>query len=147
LANRLQMTPTEAARHGLHLNRDGIRRTAFELLAHPGVDIARLSTVWPELRGLDRFVAEQIEIDAKYAVYLDRQRTDIESFRRDEGISLDAIEFDGLAGLSNELREKLAASQPATLGQAARIDGMTPAALALLLAEVKRGRARGRSAA
>ena len=99
------------------------------------------------LQLLDRFVAEQIEIDAKYAVYLDRQRTDIESFRRDEGISLDAIEFDGLASLSNELREKLADAQPATLGQAARIDGMTPAALALLLAEVKRGRARGRSAA
>jgi tRNA uridine 5-carboxymethylaminomethyl modification enzyme len=99
------------------------------------------------LRRLDRFVAEQIEIDAKYAVYLDRQRTDIESFRRDEGISLDTIEFEGLAGLSNELREKLAATRPATLGQAARIDGMTPAALALLLAEVKRGRARRSSAA
>ena len=126
---------------------DGIRRTAFDLLAHPGVDVARLSRVWPELRRLDRFAAEQIEIDAKYAVYLDRQRTDIESFRRDEGISLDAIEFAGLAGLSNEVREKLTATRPATLGQAARIDGMTPAALALLLAEVKRGRARRSSAA
>jgi len=147
LAKRLQITPAEAVRRGLHLNQDGIRRSAFDLLAHPGIDVARLSTVWPELRHLDRFAAEQIEIDAKYAVYLDRQRTDIESFRRDEAISLDAIEFDGLAGLSNELREKLAATQPATLGQAARIDGMTPAALALLLAEVKRGRARRPSAA
>jgi tRNA uridine 5-carboxymethylaminomethyl modification enzyme len=147
LAKRLKLTPTEAGRHGLHVNQDGIWRTAFDLLAHPGVDVARLASVWPELRRLDRFVAEQIEIDAKYAVYLDRQRTDIEGFRRDEGISLDTIEFDGLAGLSNELREKLAATRPATLGQAARIDGMTPAALALLLAEVKRGRARRSSAA
>jgi tRNA uridine 5-carboxymethylaminomethyl modification enzyme len=121
----------------------GLRSTS----PHPGVDVARLSSIWPELRRLDRFAAEQIEIDAKYAVYLDRQRTDIESFRRDEGISLDAIEFDGLAGLSNEVREKLTATRPATLGQAARIDGMTPAALALLLAEVKRGRARRSSAA
>jgi tRNA uridine 5-carboxymethylaminomethyl modification enzyme len=147
LARRLKLTPTEAGRHGLHVNQDGIRRSAFDLLAHPGVDVARLSKVWPELRRLDRFAAEQIEIDAKYAVYLDRQRTDIESFRRDEGVSLDAIEFNGLVGLSNEVREKLTATRPATLGQAARIDGMTPAALALLLAEVKRGRARRSSAA
>jgi tRNA uridine 5-carboxymethylaminomethyl modification enzyme len=147
LADRLRLTPAEAARHELHLNQDGIRRSALDLLAHPGIDVARLSAIWPELGRLPRFAAEQIEIDAKYAVYLERQRADIDSVRRDEAISLETIAFDGLAGLSNELREKLAATRPATLGQAARIDGMTPAALALLLAEVKRGRARRASAA
>ena len=147
LASALQLTPTEAGKHGLHLNQDGVRRTALDLLAYPGVDVARLATIWPALGRLDRFAAEQIEIDAKYAVYLDRQRADIESFRRDEAVGLDGVELDGLAGLSNELREKLVATRPTTLGQAARIDGMTPAALAILLAEVKRGRGRRPSAA
>src|SRR5262249_13257803 len=84
MAHELRLTPAEAARHGLHLNQDGVRRTALDLLAHPGVDVARLSTIWPALGRLDRFAAEQIEIDAKYAVYLDRQKADIESFRRDD---------------------------------------------------------------
>jgi tRNA uridine 5-carboxymethylaminomethyl modification enzyme len=147
MVTQLQLTPAEAARHGLHINQDGIRRTALDLLAYPGVDVARLAAIWPALSRLDRFAAEQIEIDAKYAVYLDRQKTDIESFRRDEAVNLDGVAFDGLAGLSNELREKLTATQPATLGQAARIDGMTPAALAILLAEVRRARNRRPSAA
>jgi tRNA uridine 5-carboxymethylaminomethyl modification enzyme len=142
LAEGLHLTPNEAARHGLALNKDGIRRSALDLLAYPGIDVARLATIWPELGRVDRFAAEQIEIDAKYAVYLDRQRADIESFRRDEAVRLDDLPFDRLPGLSNELREKLLAAGPATLGQAARIDGMTPAALALLLAEAKRGNAR-----
>src|SRR5262249_42791090 len=122
LARALTLTPNEAARHGLQLNRDGVRRTAFDLLGHPGVNVARLSVIWPEFGRLDRFVSEQIEIDAKYAVYLARQQNDIESFRRDEAVALDAVAFDDLAGLSNELREKLTAVQPATLGQASRID-------------------------
>jgi tRNA uridine 5-carboxymethylaminomethyl modification enzyme len=139
LAERLMLTPNEAARHGLHLNRDGARRSAFELLAYPDVDMARLGAIWPELAAIDRFVAEQIEVDARYSVYLERQDADIAAFRRDEAIVLpDELDYGRLAGLSNELREKLDAVRPATLGQAARIEGMTPAALTLVLAEAKR---------
>ena len=133
------MSPNEAARHGINLNHDGVRRSAFDLLAYPEIDMARLCAVWPELNGIDRFVSEQIEIEARYSVYLDRQSADIAAFRRDEGVALtEVLDYGALAGLSNELREKLEATRPATLGQAARIDGMTPAALTLILAETKR---------
>jgi tRNA uridine 5-carboxymethylaminomethyl modification enzyme len=145
LCHSLALTPNQAARHGIHLNRDGARRSAYELLSHPDIDLARLSMVWPELAALDRFAAEQIEIEASYAVYLDRQSADIESLRRDDGVALPAdLDFGGMAGLSNELREKVIAAKPSTIGQASRIDGMTPAALALILGEARR---RGREAA
>lgn len=135
----LTLTPNEAIRHGLHLNRDGVRRNAHELLARPDVTMETLCAIWPELRSFDRFVAEQVEIDAKYAVYLDRQKADIEVVRKEEGIGLpDDLDVDGIAGLSNEIREKLRLAKPATLAQASRIEGMTPAALALLLARIKR---------
>ena len=139
LCRSLSLTPNEAARHGIHLNRDGVRRSAYDLLSHPDIDLKRLAAVWPELGALNRFASEQVEIEAKYAVYLDRQSADIESLRRDDALALPAdLDFDGIAGLSNELREKLRAVRPATLGQASRIDGMTPAALALILGEAKR---------
>ena len=143
LVESLSLTPNEAARHGLALNHDGVRRSAYELLGRPDVDMAVLRGIWPELAGIDRFVSEQIEIEARYRVYLDRQSADIEAFRKEEGIALPAdIAYSGMAGLSNELREKLALARPATLGQAARIDGMTPAALMLVLGEARRGRGR-----
>ena len=143
LAESLSLTPNEAVRHGLALNHDGVRRSAYELLGRPDVDMAVLRGIWPELAGIDRFVSEQIEIEARYRVYLDRQSADIEAFRKEEGIALPAeIAYSGMAGLSNELREKLALARPATLGQAARIDGMTPAALMLVLGEARRGRGR-----
>jgi tRNA uridine 5-carboxymethylaminomethyl modification enzyme len=139
LTDSLSLTPNEAARHGIHVNHDGVRRSAFELLAYPDVGMTRLVKVWPELAQIDRFVADQIEIDAHYAVYLERQDSDIAAFRRDEAAVLpEAMDYRRLAGLSNELRDKLESVRPATLGQAARIDGMTPAALTLILAEVKR---------
>jgi tRNA uridine 5-carboxymethylaminomethyl modification enzyme len=144
----LNLTPNEAAGFGLHLNRDGVRRSAFDLLSYPDIDFARLAKVWPELSEIDRFVAEQIEIDAQYSVYLERQSSDIEAFRRDEGVRLpDDLQYGQLAGLSNEVREKLEATRPATLGQAARIEGMTPAALTLVLAEAKRRSAGRRNVA
>ncbi len=147
LVGSLSLTPNAATRHGLNVNRDGVRRTAFDLLAQPDVDMARLATIWPELGTLDRFASEQIEIDAKYAVYLERQAADIASFGRDEAVAIpDDLEFAGVAGLSNEIREKLLGFRPATLAQAAAIDGMTPAALALILAEIRRRRG-GRRAA
>jgi tRNA uridine 5-carboxymethylaminomethyl modification enzyme len=135
----LSLTPSKAARFGLHLNRDGVRRNAHELLARPDVTMETLQGVWPELASLDRFVSEQVEIDAKYAVYLERQTSDIDSIRREEGIQLPAdLDVAAIAGLSNEIKEKLQRVRPATLAQASRIDGMTPAAIALLLARVKR---------
>jgi tRNA uridine 5-carboxymethylaminomethyl modification enzyme len=139
LTGTLTLTPNEAASHGLQLKMDGVRRTAFELLSHPGIDLGRLAAIWPELGGFDRFAAEQIEIEATYAVYLARQNADIASVRRDEAVAVPAdLDFDAMPGLSNEIRAKLAAVRPATLGQAERIEGMTPAALTLLLAEIRR---------
>jgi len=148
LLDTLSLTPNQAARHGIAINRDGVRRSAFDLLSYPEIDMARLAGVWSELAGLDRAIAEQLEIDARYAVYLDRQEADIAAFRRDESVALAAgLPYGEIAGLSNELREKLEAAHPATLGQAARIDGMTPAALTLLLAESKRRTAARRAVA
>ncbi|GIK82756.1 MAG: tRNA uridine 5-carboxymethylaminomethyl modification enzyme MnmG [Alphaproteobacteria bacterium] len=138
LAN-LSLTPDEAERHGLKLNRDGVRRTAWNLLAHPGVDLARLRPIWPELAAIDAPTAGQIEIEAGYDVYLERQRNDIEATRRDEALAIPAdLDYRQLSGLSNELVQKLEAARPASIGQAGRIEGMTPAALALLLAQSRR---------
>jgi tRNA uridine 5-carboxymethylaminomethyl modification enzyme len=148
LLGRLSLTPNAAARHGLALNRDGVRRSAFDLLSYPEIDVARLAAIWPELAGLEQPVAQQLEIDARYAVYLDRQDADIAAFRRDESVALPAdLAYGAISGLSNELREKLEVARPATLGQAARIDGMTPAALTLILAESKRRAAAARAVA
>jgi tRNA uridine 5-carboxymethylaminomethyl modification enzyme len=138
----LMLTPTEAARHGIALNRDGIRRSALQLLSHPGMSLGHLAAVWPELRGWPAALAERVETDAAYAVYLDRQEADIAAHRRDEAIELpEFIEFLGLPGLSNEIRGKLDLIRPRTLGQAARIEGMTPAAITLLAAHARKRRA------
>ena len=139
LTEGLNLTPNEAELHGIHLNRDGVRRSAFDLLSYPGIGMAELARVWPQLGALDRFVSEQIETDAKYAVYLERQSSDMDSLRRDEAVEIpDGLDLANLAGLSRELCEKLQTVRPATLGQAARIEGMTPAALALLLGGIRR---------
>jgi tRNA uridine 5-carboxymethylaminomethyl modification enzyme len=139
MAQALTITPSEAAKHGLALRKDGQRRSAFELLSHPDFAIADLARIWPQLGVLDAKIAEQIEIDAKYAVYLDRQTADVESYRRDESLVLsDDVDYATVAGLSNEARHKLQTHRPRTVGQAARIDGMTPAALTLLAAHIHR---------
>ena len=139
LAHALAITPTEAARAGLALNQDGVRRSAFDLLSYPDIDLARLTAIWPALGALDPSVAEQVEIDAKYAVYLERQASDIEALRRDEAVVIPVdMDLAALPGLSNEVRHKLARHRPGTIGQASRIDGMTPAALTLLLAHVRK---------
>jgi tRNA uridine 5-carboxymethylaminomethyl modification enzyme len=136
----LMLTPTQAARHGLDLNRDGIRRTAFQLLSYPGIGFGQLRAIWPE--ALDRLsprIAERLETDATYAVYLDRQAADVNAYRRDEGVTLPAdLDFGTLIGLSNEVRAKLDLVRPRTLGQAARIEGMTPAAITLLAAHSRK---------
>jgi tRNA uridine 5-carboxymethylaminomethyl modification enzyme len=147
IARGLSLTPNEAARHGIHINRDGIRRNALDLLAHPGVDMMTLGRIWPELAALSLAVARQVETDAKYAVYLERQEADIEALRRDEAIALPHDLDYQFSGLSNELRERLRLTRPATLGQASRVEGITPAALTLLLAEVRRRELSGSNAA
>jgi tRNA uridine 5-carboxymethylaminomethyl modification enzyme len=147
LADALSVTPNEAARHGLELNRDGQRRTAFELLSYPTLGWGELTRVWPELGELDAKIAEQLEIDAKYAVYMARQTADIAAFRRDEGFELpEHLDYSAMPGLSHEIRQKLQALRPRTIGQAGRMDGMTPAALTLLVAHARRA-GRGRPAA
>jgi tRNA uridine 5-carboxymethylaminomethyl modification enzyme len=141
-ARSVSLTPDAADRHGLALNRDGRRRSAFELLSHPGIGIDDLTRIWPRLGDLPRKIAEQLEIDAKYEVYLSRQAADIDAYRRDESLQLpETLDYTQLAGLSNEVRQKLAAVRPRTVGQAARLDGVTPAALTLLVAHLKRRRA------
>ena len=141
LVKSLSMTPSEAERHGIVVNRDGVRRSAFDLLAYPDVSIEKLGGVWPELRGMRADVVEQIEIDARYAVYMRRQEADIGELRREEAVDLPSeLDFAGIPGLSHEIRQKLLAVGPRTLGQAGRIDGMTPAALTLLLAHVRKSR-------
>jgi len=135
----LQATPDGLARHGIQINRDGKRRSVADLLARPDIGWDAVSGVWPELRSLPGEIAEQIEIDALYAGYLQRQEDDIRAYRRDEALRLPAdLDYGQVGGLSNEVREKLAAARPATLGAAGRIPGMTPAAAVILLRHVKR---------
>src|SRR5580698_973364 len=139
MAESHTLTPSEAAKHGLTLRQDGQRRSAFELLAYPQIGVANLKKVWPCFGEIEANIAEQVEIDAKYAVYLRRQATDVESYRRDEGLALPHdLGYDAVPGLSNEVRAKLHAHKPRTIGQAGRIDGMTPAALTLLVAYLRR---------
>jgi tRNA uridine 5-carboxymethylaminomethyl modification enzyme len=142
-ARSVSVTPNEAARHGLALNRDGQRRTAFELLSYLNIGVNDLAAIWPQLGNLPAKIAEQLETDAKYDVYLSRQKADVDAYRRDESFAL-PIDFDyaSLPGLSNEVRQKLTEHRPRTIGHAARIDGITPAALTLLVAHVRRGHAR-----
>ncbi len=139
-ADSVSLTPKEAERYGLVLNQDGQHRTAFDLLSYPGVDWSTLTRIWPEeTADIAAAIGEQIEIDATYAVYLDRQAADIARFRRDEAAELpEALDYRGLAGLSNEIKAKLESIRPRTIGQAGRIDGMTPAALALLAVHARK---------
>ena len=138
LAKSLAITPNEAAKHGLALNRDGHRRSAFELLAYPDIEWSMLRGIWPELSAIEPSIAVHLEIDAKYDVYLKRQTADVDAFRRDEGLVLTDIDYADVPGLSNEARSKLEAARPRTVGQAGRLDGLTPAALGILAAYLRR---------
>jgi len=136
----LTATPTEARAVGLSINADGVRRSAYEVLSYPSISVDALVRLWPEVASIDAKTLQQLEIDAQYAVYLERQREDVEAVRRDEGRAIpDWVDYDALPGLSSEMRQKLKAIQPLTIAQAQRIEGMTPAAVTLLLAVIKRG--------
>ena len=147
LTKSLAITPNEAAKHGLALNRDGQRRSAFELLAYPEVGWTEVRGIWPELSAIDPSIAVHLEIDAKYDVYLKRQTADVDAFRRDEGLILSEVDYSQVPGLSNEARSKLQAARPRTVGQAGRLDGLTPAALGILAAYLRREARRKTSSA
>ncbi len=139
LAKSLRMTPAQAQAHELKVNQDGVRRDALALLAYPSISYDQLAAIWPELGSLSVRAREQLEIDAMYSGYLERQALDVEAFKRDEDLRLDpALDYASVGGLSNEVREKLMRAKPVTLGQASRIEGVTPGALTALLAHVKR---------
>ena len=148
MARALTVTPTEAAKHGVALRKDGQWRSAFDLLSYPDIALTNLAGIWPQLGALDRKISEQLETDAKYEVYLSRQAADVESYRRDEGLVLaEELDYAAVPGLSNEARHKLQTHRPRTIGQAGRIDGMTPAALMLLVAHIRRRRPESASGA
>ncbi|MBE9552057.1 MAG: tRNA uridine-5-carboxymethylaminomethyl(34) synthesis enzyme MnmG, partial [Proteobacteria bacterium] len=145
LVRSLSASPNALAKRDIQINRDGRVRNVHELLGRPGLDLARLSAVWPELRSIPADIGGQIETEGLYASYLERQEADIDAFRRDEQLALPrSLDYGTIGGLSNEARQKLASAQPETLGAASRISGVTPAALVALLRHVKRGEARGR---
>ncbi|TIM40183.1 tRNA uridine-5-carboxymethylaminomethyl(34) synthesis enzyme MnmG [Mesorhizobium sp.] len=145
LALGFTMTPNEAARHGLVINRDGVRRSAYELLAYPGVDVAWLARIAPQFAGIDSKTAERLETEAKYSVYLDRQQADVTQIRHEESRLIPAsLDFASVPGLSNELKQKMLARQPRSIAHAQRMEGMTPAALAIIVAHVRNAEAAAR---
>ncbi|MEQ9146183.1 MAG: tRNA uridine-5-carboxymethylaminomethyl(34) synthesis enzyme MnmG [Parvibaculaceae bacterium] len=136
-------TPARLAREGLKINQDGVPRSAFDLLSYPEIDFRGVCAIWPELGSIDPAVAEQVAIDATYAVYLERQASDVRAFRKDEALVIPAdLDYADVPGLSEEVKQKLAKGRPVTLGQASRIEGVTPAAMTTLLLYVKRGNLR-----
>lgn len=138
LARGVWLTPNEAARHGLEVKRDGVRRSAYELLAYPEVDVAWLARVNPAFGQIDAKTAETLETEAKYSVYVERQRQDVEQIRGEEARLIpEHVDFDNVAGLSNELRQKMSERRPRSIAAAQRMEGMTPAALALIVAHVR----------
>ncbi|MZR29794.1 tRNA uridine-5-carboxymethylaminomethyl(34) synthesis enzyme MnmG [Sneathiella litorea] len=140
LFSELNLTPNEAKRHGLNVNQDGVRRTAADLLAYPDIGLKDIARIWPQVSEIKEDILEQLAIDAQYSGYLERQKSDIQDFRKDESLQLPSdLQFEDVAGLSTEVRMKLIEVRPATLGQAARISGVTPAAITALLSHVKRG--------
>jgi tRNA uridine 5-carboxymethylaminomethyl modification enzyme len=148
LLQSLSATPTELRGQGLNINLDGVRRSALELLGYPEINLDRLAAIWPEIGGLSATAREQMEIEGQYAGYLKRQEADIRAFRRDEDLRLPAdLDYVAIPSLSAEVRQKLQAAKPATLGAAGRISGVTPAALTILLKYVKRRESRDRLSA
>ena len=139
LAQSLEGSPTVLKRHGLSINQDGVKRNVLDLLAYPNINCVDLLPIWPELAELPAFAHQYLETEALYAGYIDRQARDIAAFQRDEGLRIpEKLDYSVIGGLSNEVRSKLEAVRPATLGQAARIEGVTPGALTAVMAYVKK---------
>ena len=141
LSRGLTITPNKAAAFGLRINQDGRHRTPLDLLAYPEINFSDVVKIWPELAAFGPGIKEQMEIEARYAGYLDRQEADILAFRKDESVRIPSdFDYGSISGLRTEIREKLEATRPLTLGQAGRIEGMTPAALTLLVGHLRRAR-------
>jgi tRNA uridine 5-carboxymethylaminomethyl modification enzyme len=139
LLQQHSLTPQALSAYAVIVAQDGERRSAWRLLGHPDVSFDRLLGIWPELRTIMPAIAQQLEIEAGYTGYLERQQADIRAFQRDESLVLSAeLDYTTIGGLSNEVREKLANARPASLGAASRISGVTPAALTALLRHVRR---------
>ncbi|WP_416798586.1 tRNA uridine-5-carboxymethylaminomethyl(34) synthesis enzyme MnmG [Ciceribacter azotifigens] len=137
------LSPTAASHAGIVVNQDGRRRSGLELLSYPGVDLDALRQVWVDLPAWQLKVRQAVEIHAAYSVYLDRQESDIAMVRREEGRVIPTdFDYSSLSGLSNELKQKLGVARPWSIAQASRLDGMTPAALSLLIAHLKRAELR-----
>ena len=138
-ASELSQSPSVIAKSGIKINQDGVRRSVMDLLAYPNISMKDLEPVWPELAEFDPETVEYLTTDATYAGYLERQAKDIAAFRRDEGLRIpDSLDYSAIGGLSNEVRQKLTNARPATLGQASRIEGVTPGALMAVLAHIKK---------
>ncbi|WP_127520663.1 tRNA uridine-5-carboxymethylaminomethyl(34) synthesis enzyme MnmG [Mesorhizobium sp. Z1-4] len=133
----LSVTPNEAAAFDIRLNRDGVRRTAYELLSYPDVGFLDLARIWPELASVDMATADAVETEARYAVYVDRQQQEVAYIRREEQTEIPSgLDYSSLGGLSNELKQKLTERAPRTIAEAQRMDGMTPAALAIVISAI-----------
>ena len=138
-ASNLGATPVQIARHGITVSQDGVRRSAFEWMRFPAIDWVMAVAIWPELSQVDATIGVSIETDARYAVYLDRQNSDVEAFRRDESLLLPGdLCYGDISGLSAEMVERLSRAQPATIGAAGRVAGVTAGALTALLAYARR---------
>lgn len=147
LVRSLEATPSALDNYGISVNKDGRRRTAFELLKYPDVTWEKLESIWPDMGDVPQAIREQVEIDAQYAGYMGRQDADIEAFRKDENLELpDDLDYTNVGSLSNEVRQKLEMARPVTLGAASRIPGVTPAAVIALLRHVKRRHADSKAA-
>lgn len=145
---QLTITPSQASRFALHLNQDGVRRSAYDLLSYPDIDLEKLKVIWPELGEIGSVTREALEIEAQYSVYMDRQQSDIAVMEREERLFIpSSLDFDAISGLSNELKAKLKQRMPETIAEAQRVEGITPAALALLITHIKKHGARARAAA
>ncbi|WP_273719667.1 MULTISPECIES: tRNA uridine-5-carboxymethylaminomethyl(34) synthesis enzyme MnmG [unclassified Bartonella] len=141
LCQKLFLTPNEASAHGLQINRDGVRRSAYDLLAYPHMSLERLSHFWPQLQSIDSKTVEVLEIEAQYAVYLEKQAQDIAALQRDERLEIpSSLDIQSISGLSNELKTKIQEISPRSIADAQKIDGMTPAALSLIITYIQRQR-------
>jgi tRNA uridine 5-carboxymethylaminomethyl modification enzyme len=139
LVETLEASPSTLKTKGLSINQDGVTRSALDLLAYPDIDVPALTAIWPELSALSPEQATYLKTHATYAGYLERQARDIEAFRRDAGLRIPSdIKYEAIGGLSNEVRQKLEATRPETLGQASKLEGVTPGALMAVLAYMKK---------
>ena len=137
--DKLSLSPSKAEKSGIKIAKDGVIRSANQILSQKGVNISKLREIWPEIIKYSNEIDEQIEINAHYRGYLARQKADILAFKRDENLVIPKnIDYDCLSGLSNEVKSKFKVIKPKTMGQALRIDGITPAAVYILLSFVKR---------